>query len=87
MEYCLLWLASNFFSISYINDPNLIDNYSYYNNSDKTNNSKLLIENNYIKNIKKYQNIDYEIELSDIKLVDSLVTTDRGEGGFGSTGK
>ena len=28
-----------------------------------------------------------KIELSDIKLVDSLVTTDRGEGGFGSTGK
>lgn len=42
---------------------NNFDKYSYYNNSDKTNNSKLLIENNYIKNIKKYQNIDYEIEL------------------------
>ena len=42
---------------------NNFDKYSYYNNSDKTNNSKLLIENNYIKNIKKYQDIDYEIEL------------------------
>ena len=42
---------------------NNFDKYSYYNNSDNTNNSKLLIENNYIKNIKKYQNIDYEIEL------------------------
>ena len=46
---------------------NNFDKYSYYNNSDKTNNSKLLIENNYIKNIKKYQNIDYEIELINIK--------------------
>ena len=42
---------------------NNFDKYFYYNNSDNTNNSKLLIENNYIKNIKKYQNIDYEIEL------------------------
>jgi len=45
---------------------NNFDKYSYYNNSDNTNNtnnSKLLIENNYIKNIKKYQDIDYEIEL------------------------
>lgn len=42
---------------------NNFDKYSYYNNSNNTNNSKLLIENNYIKNIKKYQNIDYEIEL------------------------
>ena len=42
---------------------NNFDKYSYYNNTNNTNNSKLLIENNYIKNIKKYQNIDYEIEL------------------------
>lgn len=45
---------------------NNFDKYSYYNNSDNTNNtnnSKLLIENNYLKNIKKYQDIDYEIEL------------------------
>ena len=45
---------------------NNFDKYSYYNNSDNTNNTnnlKLLIENNYIKNIKKYQDIDYEIEL------------------------
>tara|TARA_B100000941_G_scaffold290774_1_gene274625 strand:+ start:31 stop:246 length:216 start_codon:yes stop_codon:yes gene_type:complete len=42
---------------------NNFDKYSYYNNSNNTNNSKLLIENNYLKNIKKYQDIDYEIEL------------------------
>ena len=42
---------------------NNFDKYSYYNNTNNTNNLKLLIENNYIKNIKKYQNIDYEIEL------------------------
>ena len=42
---------------------NNFDKYSYYNNTYNTNNLKLLIENNYIKNIKKYQNIDYEIEL------------------------
>ena len=38
-------------------------------------------------NISFAQLILEKIELSDIKLVDSLVTTDRGEGGFGSTGK
>ena len=45
---------------------NNFDKYSYYNNpdnTDNTDNTKLLIENNYIKNIKKYKNIDYEIEL------------------------
>ena len=42
---------------------NNFDKYSYYNNSNNSDNTKLLIENNYIKNIKKYQNIDYEIEL------------------------
>jgi hypothetical protein len=45
---------------------NNFDKYSYYNNpdnTDNTDNTKLLIENNYIKNMKKYQDIDYEIEL------------------------
>ena len=42
---------------------NNFNQYSYYNNPDNTNNSKLLIENNNIKNMKKYQDIDYEIEL------------------------
>ena len=45
---------------------NNFDKYSYYNNTNNTNNtnnSKLLIKNNYLKNIKKYQDIDYEIEL------------------------
>jgi len=47
---------------------NNFNQYSYYNNNtDNRNNPKLIVEDNYIKNIKAYKNINNEIKLIENK--------------------